>query len=400
MKPTVLHPWAWWLWALCLGGVAGFTTNPLLLAWLALAVSTVTIMRRVDAPWARSVRAYFILAATVIVIRVFFQVLLGGSSGHTVLFVLPQIPLPEWAAGITLGGSVTLEPLLYSIYDAMRLAVILLCFGCANSLSSPRQALRSVPAALYEISVAIVIALSVAPQLIESIQRVAKARRLRGHSTKKLRGLIGLVIPVLGDAIDRSISLAASMQSRGFASRRGKRSAAALALMVSAAMLATFGVFLLLGTTWLALAVLCLIAGLLGVIAGMRLAGRRLQVTRFNPPTWSGREWLVAASGLLALANAIIFSGIQPGIYNPGTDPAIWPTLTLPALAPLVTGILVLIPTAPVRLQAPDAAVLVGRQRPLRPSLAAAMEGATTPAPSRVANSRVPKNGVLTQVGQ
>ena len=59
------------------------------------------------------------------------------------------------------------------------LAVMLLCLGAANSLANPKQALRSVPAALYEASVAVVIALSVAPQLVESTQRVRRARRLR-----------------------------------------------------------------------------------------------------------------------------------------------------------------------------------------------------------------------------
>ena len=55
----------------------------------------------------------------------------------------------------------------------------------------------------------VVIALSVAPQLIESIQRVHRARRLRGDSARNLRALRTVAMPVLADAIDRSLALAA-----------------------------------------------------------------------------------------------------------------------------------------------------------------------------------------------
>ncbi|MDR1237915.1 MAG: energy-coupling factor transporter transmembrane protein EcfT, partial [Propionibacteriaceae bacterium] len=184
MTPAAIHPWAWWGWAICLAGAASLTSNPLLLVLLAAVITAVVLMRRSDAPWARSVSAYFALAAFVIGMRVFFQVLIGGSYGEHLLFTLPEIPLPDWAAGIRLGGRVTAEALLYTVYDATRLAVMLLCLGAANSLANPRKALRSVPAALYEASVAVVIALSVAPQLIESTQRVHRARRLRGNRVK------------------------------------------------------------------------------------------------------------------------------------------------------------------------------------------------------------------------
>ena len=170
---TSLHPWAWWCWAIGIGLAVSGTTNPLLLTLIATAMVAVVMLRRSSAPWARSVRAYLLLSVFVIGMRVFFQVLIGAGTGETVLFALPEIPLPEWAAGIRLGGPVTAEGLVYTIYDALRLAVMLLCIGAANALANPRQALRSVPAALRA-SVAVVIALSVAPQLIESAQRCAR----------------------------------------------------------------------------------------------------------------------------------------------------------------------------------------------------------------------------------
>ena len=88
------------------------------------------------------------------------------------LFTLPEVPLPDAAAGIRIGGPVTLEALLAALYDGLRLATLLLCVGAANALANPKRLLRAMPAALYEVGVAVMVALSLAPQLIESGQRV------------------------------------------------------------------------------------------------------------------------------------------------------------------------------------------------------------------------------------
>ncbi|MCB0912775.1 MAG: energy-coupling factor transporter transmembrane protein EcfT, partial [Propionibacteriaceae bacterium] len=291
---TSLHPWAWWCWAIGIGIAVSGTTNPLLLALIATAVVAVVMLRRSDAPWARSVRVYLLLSLFVIGMRLFFQILLGGGHGETVLFTLPQVPLPDWAAGIQLGGPVTAEAIAGTLYDALRLAVMLLCIGAANALANPRQALRSVPAALYEASVAVVIALSVAPQLIESVQRVRRARRLRGSSSTSLKALGTIAMPVLADAVERSMALAAGMESRGFGRTRGLPVKGTLPLMLVSSMVATAGVFGLLSTdAWLP-SVALLAAGLAGTLLGLRVAGRRLRVTACRPHPWRTRETLVA----------------------------------------------------------------------------------------------------------
>ena len=57
-------------------------------------------------------------------------------------------------------------------YDGLRLATMLICLGAANALANPRRLLRSMPPALHEVSTAVVVALSVFPQLAESVVRV------------------------------------------------------------------------------------------------------------------------------------------------------------------------------------------------------------------------------------
>lgn len=377
---TSLHPWAWWCWAIGIGIAVSGTTNPLLLALIATAMVAVVMLRRSSAPWARSVRAYLLLSLFVIGMRLFFQILLGGGHGETVLFTLPQIPLPEWAAGIQLGGPVTAEALTGTLYDALRLAVMLLCIGAANALANPRQALRSVPAALYEASVAVVIALSVAPQLIESVQRVRRARRLRGSSSTSLKALGTIAMPVLSDAVERSMALAAGMESRGFGRTRGLPTKGTLPLMLVSSMVATAGVFLLLSTDFWLLALGLLVAGACGAGVGLRIAGRRLRVTSYRPHPWGPRETLVSACGVAAAVVLLglgwldpdalgpaLASVLDPGALTPSTNPLAWPELSLPML--LVVG-LVLAPIPLTRTRRPAETVSTRndtRVRSLRP---------------------------------
>ncbi|MBW3658468.1 MAG: energy-coupling factor transporter transmembrane protein EcfT, partial [Actinobacteria bacterium] len=217
--PRQLHPGAWWLWALGLAVVASRTWNPLLLLLVLVVAGYVVVARRTDAPWARSYALFLKLGLTVLTIRLVFQVVLGVPQGGTLLFTLPSADLPDWAAGVTLGGPVTLESVIAAATDGLRLATILGCIGAANALANPKRLLASMPAALYEIGVAVVVALSFAPSLVGSVQRVRAARRLRGRPDRGLRSILSVALPVLEDALERSLSLAAAMDSRGYGRR-------------------------------------------------------------------------------------------------------------------------------------------------------------------------------------
>ena len=59
------------------------------------------------------------------------------------LFTLPRLPLPGWAAGVSIGGQVTANALVSALIVGLQLAVILLCFGAANTLASPYRLLRA-----------------------------------------------------------------------------------------------------------------------------------------------------------------------------------------------------------------------------------------------------------------
>jgi energy-coupling factor transport system permease protein len=283
--------------------------------------------RKPDAPWARSFAFFLRLGVFIIIVRVLAQVLFGASLGTTVLLDAPGIALPDWFAGVRLGGTITLESLLFALFDGMRLATIIACVGAANSLASPSRLLKSVPAALYEVGVSVVVALTFAPQLVSDISRVRTARRLRGRTT-----------PVFEGALERSVMLAAAMDSRGYGRTAGisapaRRLASAFLLLgLVAACIGTYAIVAAGSPALLGLPLLA--AGIVVSILGITMAARRSVRTRYRPDPWWLPEWLVAGAGLLAAAVFVWAAWSQlAGITTP-TDPAQWPLLPLaPVLA-------------------------------------------------------------------
>jgi len=290
------------LWALGMAVAASRTRNPVLLGLILAVTGFVVAARRTDAPWAHSYAAFLKLGLVVIGIRVVLQALLSTrSQGNTVLFTLPEIPLPDWADGVKLGGEVTLEALLTALYDGGQLAVMLCCVGAANALASPRRLLKSLPGALYEMGVACVVALTFAPQLVTDARRIRAARRLRGRTRGSFRTT---AMPVLEGALDRSVELAAAMDSRGYGrtaqvSRAQRRVTAVCVLLGLLGIL--LGVYALLTDSMaFPFAAAALVVGLLLALGAMAVGRQRVTRTRYRPDPWALPEWLVVASGAVA----------------------------------------------------------------------------------------------------
>ncbi|MGO8873005.1 MAG: energy-coupling factor transporter transmembrane component T [Acidimicrobiales bacterium] len=330
-----LHPVAWWLWAACLAGAAIRTTNPILLALLAAVAAFVVSARRTSAPWSRSLSFFIRLGLVVIVVRVVVQVLFGDRLPGHVLFTIPQVPLPSWAAGVSIGGPVTVEAVLQSAVEGLRLAVVLVCFGAANSLASPYRLLRCLPAVLYEAGVAVTVSLAFAPEVVIAIAG-RDARRLRGRPVRGLAGLRGMAIPVLESALDRSLQLASSMDARGYGrritvDRRSRRlatgSTAVGLLLVIAGVYGVLDEGSLPGGGIPFLAVGSVLVG-----GGMAVSGRRTERTRYRPDVWRAPEWWVTASGAVVLGGFIVASALG----TPGMQFEVYP-LAVPALPLLPT---------------------------------------------------------------
>jgi energy-coupling factor transport system permease protein len=344
--PRALHPVAWWVWACALATAASRTSNPLLLLLIFAVVGVVVTARRTDAPWARGYRFYLGMALAVIAIRIIFRIVFesGVTPGDLILFRLPSIPTPAWYAGVQIGGPVSLEAVLSAALDGARLACLLCCLGAANTLANPKRALRVLPGALYELGVAVTVALSVAPQLVESVQRVRRARRLRGASGRGLHALRAIAVPVLHDSLERSLRLAAGMDSRGYgrtgnATPASRRVTATLMLAGLAGL--CIGAYGLLDTTVPhAVGIGGFAAGAALCLSGLALGGRRVSRSRYRPDPWRWPEWAVVSCGLASAVVLCLNTGYNPAALNPGLYPLQWPSLPLlPAAAILASAL-------------------------------------------------------------
>lgn len=306
-----VHPLAWWVWALGLAAAttqAGDSASTLLL--IAATVAVVWVCRG-SSLFARAFPIYVALAGGVVVIRVVFYVLVGIKTGADVFIPLPRIPLPEWAGGIALLGPVTASGLLAAVAAGLALAALLLCFGAAVALTDPQRTLRALPSSLHLLGTPAVIAMTLAPQLVTSWRRVRRAQVLRGRTLRGRRALTATTLPVLEDALERSLSLAASMDARGYARVHRGNSRWVLVLLVAALVAAALGTYSLLdGATsgWWSLALFA-VSGL-GALTGAVLASRGVTTTRYRRDEWGVTETLIAGAGVAVAVVAFTTGGV------------------------------------------------------------------------------------------
>lgn len=343
-RSGALHAGAWWLWALGLATAASRTTDPLLLALVVAVAGYVVAARRTEAPWARSYGAFLKLGLLVLAIRLGFAVLLGSPvPGTRVLFTLPQVPLPHWAQGVRLGGRVTAEGLAFAAYDGLRLGTLLVCVGAANALANPARLLKSLPGALYEAGVAVVVAMTFAPNLVADVARLRAARRMRGRPDRGIRALAQVGLPVLEGALERSVALAAAMDSRGYGRSAHvpppvRRLTAALTLGGLLGVCA--GTYALLAAQGAGLGLPVLLLGLAAALGGLWLGGRRSVRTRYRPDRWGARAWLVSGSGIAVAALMIRAASVDPGALDPPAVPLTAPVLPLWPAASVLLALL------------------------------------------------------------
>lgn len=381
--PRSLHPGAWWGWAVALAATTSQTTNPLVLLLLLAVVTNVVVSRRGDGPWAGSFRLYLLLGACVVVLRVLYRVVFGGGDGGAVLLALPEVPLPSWVGGVRLLGEVTADAVVSGLQDGLRLAAVVVCVGAANSLANPKRLLAAMPGALYEVGAVLVVTVTVFAQLADSVRRVGRARGLRraapaGRGFRHRHRVVrGVVVPVLTDALDRSLQLAASMDARGYG-RQGTTTARQRgvtgALVLGALLLVAFGAYAtvsgaLPGLRWfpgseaawgeLDGGVLVLAAGAgLGAL-GFRHAGRTVRRTRYRPDRWRAAEWAVLLSGLACFVLVqLVARGPDAGVLVPSVRE--WPTLVPAVVVALALGLLPSVLTPPPALTTASAPAAAG----------------------------------------
>ncbi|MEO7006230.1 MAG: energy-coupling factor transporter transmembrane protein EcfT [Terrimesophilobacter sp.] len=333
--PRQLHPVAWWVWALGLAVATTRTENPMLTALIVAAVMTVVFLCRDDSPWARAFVGYLVLGVVIIAIRVVFYVLVGVKTGGPTLLAIPRITLPEWTGSLTLLGPVSISGIVAAAASGFQLAALIVCVGAANALANPKRVLRSLPTSLHQLGTAVVIAVTLAPQLVGSWLRVRRARVLRGRRFRGFATVLSTAMPVLQDALDQALALAASMDSRGYARvRPGRSGRAMLPLMLAALLAMALGTYSMLDASIpLPWGVVAIVVAAAAAAAGSIVASRQLQHTRYRPDRWRIQESLVAGAGIVV---AVFVS-----VLDAAGSSVTWLVWTLCSLIALIPAVLV-----------------------------------------------------------
>ncbi|MFM5967603.1 MAG: energy-coupling factor transporter transmembrane component T [Micrococcales bacterium] len=286
------HPASWWVMGLSAGMAATLASN----SAFSIAVCTISISAMLlargrlvgRATGLIAIRFYLLSALIVVLVKVALRAVFG------------EHPIDAMSLATAAG-------------DGLKVSAILLSAGAANTLSDPRKLLRSTPPALKQLATAITIALNLAPQLITSFLSVRRAAKLRGRS-RGLGAFKSVVIPTLTDALEGSIALATSMESRGFGRRATvtKRVDWLRLVLAIAAVAAIFGAALILtfsNQVWLSAALAAAGMVLLGI--HLRSIGRTALTTRYEVGKFAVLDWCIwSLSFLILLAAALVNSAM------------------------------------------------------------------------------------------
>jgi len=257
---------------------------------------------------------------------------------------------------LRIGGPVSLESLVYGGVTGLALVAILLTFATFSAGADPYSMLRSIPRFLHRSGVVLSIAVSFVPQMITAQREIREAQALRGHRFRGLRDLTPLFVTLLAEALDRSITLAESLEARGFGGLAESAGAAgeppttdpwwSRTLAVRGAIAASLvlwvgGAFLRGWSPQQRAGDSLLIGGAALLALSLWTVGRRVRRSRWRRQPWRRRDSLVALAAVasLALLAARWLSRPESLLFDP------YPRLAAPRFDPWIALALALLAT-------------------------------------------------------
>jgi len=324
---VVYHTLTWMAWLCAAAYLTLVNHQPLVSILLIVATAGVFSAAGRRSPLGQSWGAFLRLGLSMWLVALAFN-LLSTHAGRIVLLTLPR----SWPL---VGGPITLEAMLYGLSNGATLFAILLVFAAFNLAVDRHRLLRWVPAGLYQAGLVVSIALAFVPQIVTSLRDIREAQRIRGHRFKGLRDLVPLFVPLVTTALERSLTLAESIEARGFGGSTevdGDPSRTEVALINLAGLGLLFAG--LLGQTVLPQARWpCLSAGVLGaalLLLALYLQGRGIRRTHYRRELWRLNDTLVT---LACTASILIVSYVRRANplalwYYPFPPSPVWPTLS------------------------------------------------------------------------
>lgn len=327
MDERAIHSVAWLVWAGAVVVALTITRNPL---YLSLVLAIVLWVRAAHAVKAadQEQRAEISLvwfSVVVLATSALFNVLMVHVGDH-ILFVVPEaIPL--------VGGALTLEALLFGLFNGLVLIGLFAAFSVLNRVLPVRAMLRLTPRAYYPAAVVMAIAVTFAPTALQQVQQVREAQAVRGHRVRGTRSWLPLIIPLLEGSLERSMQLAEAMMARGFASGEAPTDRRPQSLMLTGLIALVVGWLLQFLSPGQAAGPLLLVAGALLFGVALFAAGRQHPYTVYHPERWHVHDYVVIAG---ACVTTLVYLATVPGFDRSSLFYYPYPALTWPGFSPLV----------------------------------------------------------------
>jgi energy-coupling factor transport system permease protein len=350
-----LHAVTWLVWAIAAAACVQIAPNPLYVA-VVLAISFLVVSaHRLDTTLARAFPILIGLGVAFAFIRVGLTALTTHSPAvdgtpEYLWFTLPQITLPRVLGGFTVGGTIEGDIVLYAAAQSFAVVGILGAFGVFNAVASHHELVQAAPRAFHEPGLILTVALAFVPSTMRAVADAHEADRARTGGRVVRRGrLIRLTVPILESGLERAVSLAESMDARGFARQEkgpGDRASAWLGLT---AMLALGGAFIaLIGRSSTVAAVLGVV-GILALIGAVVLASRATGTSRYRPRRLTRLDVAVGAGVVLAPLGLSLIASVWDQTLFWTAYPLRFPPFSLaPVVCLMALAIPVLVPPVPV----------------------------------------------------
>lgn len=242
--------------------------------------------------------------------------------GQTTLLRFPE----KW---LLIGGSITLESIIYGAINGLMIGALYLAFNILNLALNVKQLSQLIPRAFHPIAMTTTVALTFFPSIQQRALEIKEAQMIRGNPMKKISDWLPILLPLLVTSLEDAITLSESMTSRGFlaVSKSDNTNLAVISLVI-----ATFAIF----SGWLLnlydyprviSILLCVIGG--GIIClTLILKGREFSVTHYHQITWHTNDVFLGIIFLISIILQITLSVIFE--FDLSYSP--YPLLSLPVI--------------------------------------------------------------------
>jgi energy-coupling factor transport system permease protein len=346
VQPNNERPWhalTWLVWAIAATATLQIAPSPLYVA-LVIAVATLVVSTfGLDTPYARAYPILVGLAVFFAALRVALTALTTHGGPH-VLFTLPSATMPDWLGGFTVGSTIEGSIVAQAAYEGFVIVGVVAVFAAFNAVVSHHELVQAMPRAFHELGLIVAVGVAFVPVTISAIHDVREADRARTGGRAVRRGrLVRQIVPVLENGLERSVTLAESMDSRGFARDTANSRERAAGWCGGLGLLALACAFVALIGRESEIALALVLGGGVAMVVAVVLVSRGSTRVRYRPRRLTGGDVavmlaVVAAPALLAIAS---IAGDDSLVWT--ASPLRWPEFhLLPALSlvPLCTPIL------------------------------------------------------------